>query len=44
VGKRRLSGDAARDATSGEVKALRADAGQLEEALAEVSLESRTKA
>ena len=41
AGKKRLAGDTAREATSDEVKALRADARQLKEALAEVTLENR---
>lgn len=41
AGKKRLSGDVAREATSDEVKGLRAEARQLKEALAEVTLENR---
>jgi transposase len=41
AGKKRLAGDTAREATSDEVKTLRAEARQLKEALAEVTLESR---
>ena len=41
AGKRRLAGDTARAATSDEVKALRAEARQLKEALAEATLENR---
>jgi transposase len=41
AGKRRLAGDAAREATSDEVKGLRAEARQLKEALAEATLENR---
>ena len=41
AGKRRLAGDTARAATSDEVKGLRAEARQLKEALAEVTLENR---
>jgi transposase len=41
AGKRRLAGDAAREATSEEVKSLRAEARQLKEALAEATLENR---
>ena len=41
AGKKRLAGDAAREATSDEVKTLRAEARQLKEALAEVTLENR---
>jgi transposase len=40
-GKRRLAGDIAREGTSDEVKALRAEARQLKEALAEATLENR---
>jgi hypothetical protein len=38
---KRLAGDTAREATSDEVKTLRAEARQLKEALAEVTLENR---
>ena len=41
AGKRRLAGDTTRQATSDEVKALRAEARQLKEALAEATLENR---
>jgi transposase len=41
AGKRRLAGDTAREATSDEVKMLRAQARQLKEALAEATLENR---
>ena len=38
---RRLAGDTTHEATSDEVKGLRAEARQLKEALAEVTLENR---
>lgn len=41
AGKKRLAGDTARQATSSEVKALRAEACDLKEALAEQMLENR---
>ena len=41
AGKKRLAGDTAREATSDEVKTLRAEARQLKEALAEAALENR---
>ena len=41
AGKRRLAGDTAREATSQEVKTLRAEARSLKEALAEQMLENR---
>jgi len=41
AGKKRLAGDMVRDATSDEVKSLRAEARQLKEALAEATLENR---
>jgi transposase len=41
AGKKRLAGDTARQATSDEVKALRAEARDLKEALAEQMLENR---
>ena len=41
AGKKRLAGDTAREATSDEVKDLKAEARQLKEALAEVTLENR---
>ena len=40
AGKKRLAGDTVREATSDEVKALRAEARQLKEALAEQMLEN----
>ena len=41
AGKKRLAGDTARQATSNEVKSLRAKARDLKEALAEQMLENR---
>ena len=41
VGKKRLAGDTARAATTGEVKDLRRDAGDLTEVVAEQTLELR---
>ncbi len=41
AGKKRLAGDTARSASSGEVKDLRREAHQLKEALAEQMLENR---
>jgi transposase len=41
AGKKRLAGDTAREATSDEVKGIRAEAQQLKELLAEVLLENR---
>ncbi len=41
VGKKRLAGDIARSASTGEVKDLRREAHQLKEALAEQMLENR---
>ena len=41
AGKKRLAGDTAREATSQEVKGLRAEARSLKEALAEQMLENR---
>jgi transposase len=41
AGKKRLAGDTARTTTSDEVKALRAEAHDLKEALAEQMLENR---
>ena len=41
AGKRRLSRDTARDATTDEVKSLRREASDLKEALAETLLENR---
>jgi len=43
AGKKRLAGDTAREATADEVKELRAEARQLKEALAEVTLENRLR-
>jgi transposase len=40
-GKKRLAGDTAREATSEEVKALRAEARQFKEMLAELLMENR---
>ena len=40
-GKKRLAGDTAREATSDEVKELKAEARQLKETLAEVLIENR---
>ena len=40
AGKKRLAGDAAREASSDEVKELRSEAAQLKEALAETLLEN----
>jgi transposase len=40
-GQKRLAGDTAREATSDDVKGLRAEAHQLKELLAEVLLENR---
>jgi transposase len=40
-GKRRLAGDTAREATSGEVKALRREVGALKEVVADLTLENR---
>jgi len=40
-GKRRLAGDTARAATSGEVKDLRREASALKEAVADLTLENR---
>ena len=41
AGKKRLAGDTAREATSDEVKVLRAEARSLKEALAEQMMENR---
>ena len=41
AGKKRLAGDTAREATSDEVKKLKAEARQLKETLAEVLIENR---
>src|ERR1700693_5665702 len=41
AGKKRLAGDTAREATSDEVKEIRAQARQLKELLAELMLENR---
>ncbi len=41
AGKKRLSGDTVREATSDEVKTLRAETASLKEALAEVVMENR---
>ena len=41
AGKKRLSGDVAREATSDEVKHLRRETSDLKEALAETLLENR---
>src|SRR5512141_1091577 len=41
AGKKRLAGDTAREATSDEVKTLKAEARQLKETLAEVLIENR---
>jgi transposase len=41
AGKKRLSGDTARQATSGEVTALRREARDMKELVAELSLENR---
>ena len=41
AGKKRLSGDTAREATSDEVKKLRAEATDLKETLAELLMENR---
>ena len=41
AGKKRLSGDAAREATSDEVKQLRSESAALKEALAEQVMENR---
>ncbi len=41
AGKKRLAGDTAREATTDEVKSLRAESGQLKEMLAELLMENR---
>ena len=41
AGKKRLTGDVTREASSDEVKDLRAEARQLKEALAEITVENR---
>ncbi len=41
AGKKRLAGDTAREATSDEVKSLRAESSQLKEMLAELLMENR---
>ena len=41
AGKRRLAGDTAREATSGEVTSLRRESGALKEVVAELMLENR---
>ena len=41
AGKKRLAGDTARQATSGEVKDLRAEALALKEVVADLTLENR---
>jgi len=41
AGKKRLSGDTQREATSGEVKDLRSESAALKEALAELLMENR---
>ena len=41
AGKKRLAGDTAREATSDEVKALRAEMAQLKETVAELLMENR---
>ena len=41
AGKRRLAGDTARAATSGEVKDLRREASALKEVVADLTLENR---
>ena len=41
AGKRRLAGDTARDATSGQVKDLRSEMTALKEAVADLTLENR---
>ena len=41
AGKKRLAGDTAREATSPEVKALRREAAELKEVVAELTLENR---
>ncbi len=41
AGKKRLAGDTAREASTGEVKALRREAHELKEVVAELTLENR---
>ena len=41
AGKKRLAGDTAREATSDEVKTLRAEAAALKETVAELLMENR---
>jgi transposase len=41
AGKKRLAGDTMREATSGEVRVLRREAGALKEVVAELTLENR---
>ena len=41
AGKKRLAGDTRREATSGEVKALRRESSALKEAVADLTLENR---
>ena len=41
AGKKRLAGDTRREATSGEVKALRCESSALKEAVADLTLENR---
>ena len=41
AGKKRLAGDTRREATSGEVKALRQESSALKEAVADLTLENR---
>jgi len=41
AGKKRLAGDTAREASTGEVKALRREAHDLKEVVAELTLENR---
>lgn len=41
AGKRRLAGDTARQANTGDVKNLRAEMGDLKELVAELTLENR---
>ena len=41
AGKKRLSGDTVREATSGEVKDLRVENGELKEVVAELTLSNR---
>ena len=41
VGRKRLAGDTAREAISGEIRSLRAESSQLKEMLAELMMENR---